>query len=53
MKNVPSLAFVGEIVDIFAKLRADLFNTGNVIEYFDVIIAATAIANNATFVTNN
>lgn len=53
LENVPALPFSGKVVEIFAQLRADLFKNGNITEDFDIMIASTAIANNATLVTNN
>lgn len=53
LENIPVLPFSGNVVEIFAKLRADLLKNGNIIEDFDIMIASTAIANNATLVTNN
>lgn len=37
----------------FGKLKADLRKEGNLIEDFDILIAATAIVNNCILVTNN
>jgi len=40
-------------IDIFAKEKARLRKKGNVVDDFDLLIGATALANGLTIVTNN
>ena len=40
-------------LDIFAEEKARLQKTGNIVDDFDLLIGATAVANNMTLVTNN
>ena len=40
-------------LDIFAREKARLSKLGSIIDDFDLLIGATAIANNLTLVTNN
>ena len=40
-------------IDIYAKEKAKLRQTGLIIDDFDILIGATAIANNMIMVTNN
>ena len=40
-------------IEIYAKEKAQLRKTGNMIDDLDIFIAATAIANNMTLVTEN
>jgi predicted nucleic acid-binding protein len=39
--------------DIFARIKAALRKSGNIIDDFDILIGATAIENNLTLVTDN
>ena len=39
--------------DIFARIKASLRKSGNIIDDFDILIGATAIENNLTLVTDN
>jgi tRNA(fMet)-specific endonuclease VapC len=47
------LALTDEIIEIFAVLRADLRQRGQLISDFDLLIAATAIRFEMTLVTRN
>ena len=40
-------------LDIYAKEKAKLRKTGQLIDDFDILIGATAVANNMIMVTNN
>ena len=41
------------VMEVFADIKAKMFNNGIRIEDMDLLIAATAIYNNLTLVTNN
>jgi tRNA(fMet)-specific endonuclease VapC len=41
------------IIEVFAKLKAQHRKTGNTIDDMDLMIAATALCNNLTLVTNH
>ena len=43
----------GEFTDIFWMLKASLKKSGKILDDFDLIIAACAMTNNLTLVTNN
>lgn len=47
------IMFAGEEARIAARVRAGLEREGNMIEANDLLIAATALANNLTMVTSN
>ncbi len=47
------MAFNAAAAELAANLRADLEARGEIIGSFDVLIAATALAHNATLVTRN
>ena len=42
-----------ETCEIFGQLKATLLNQGNLIEDFDIMIAATALQHDLTLLTNN
>ena len=42
-----------EAAALYGKIRASLEKTGNIIGFNDIIIAATALANNGILITNN
>ena len=42
-----------ETCDIFGQLKATLLNQGNLIEDFDIVIAATALQHDLILLTNN
>ena len=44
---------ISNVIEIFAKEKAILRKTGNMIDDFDILIGATAIANNMILVTEN
>ena len=48
-----SLPFDDSVCEHAAKIRADLANAGNPIGAYDILIAATALANDLTLVTHN
>jgi len=41
------------VIEIFAKLKAQNRKTGKIVDDLDLMIAATALCNNLTLVTNN
>lgn len=43
----------GSIARVFGAIKAELRRQGNLIEDFDLLLAATALANDLTLVTNN
>lgn len=47
------IPFDNSCVAFYSKIRFDLEKSGNIIGPNDLIIASTALANNATLVTNN
>ncbi len=49
----PILNLSSEIMNIFGSLKASLQKNGTIIDDMDLFIAATAIVNNYTLVTNN
>jgi tRNA(fMet)-specific endonuclease VapC len=53
VSEIEIIPFGEEAAELAGKIRADLEQAGQVIGGNDIIIAATAIANGATLVTNN
>ena len=53
VSEIEIVPFDEQAAELAGKIRADLEQTGQVISGNDIIIAATALANNATLVTNN
>ena len=53
LEQVQLLDLTSEITDIYARIKASLRKTGNIIEDFDILIGATVIENNLTLVTDN
>lgn len=51
--NLKILAFDGDTSKTFAKIKVRLEKSGQRLEDFDLMIAATAIQNDMTLVTNN
>lgn len=61
--NLRRVGFLEETVNIvplstevtrkYAEIKAELRKTGNPVDDFDILIGATAIANNLTLITNN
>ena len=51
--SVQVLGLDSEITLEYARIRAELRKTGTTIDDFDLLIAATALINNLTLVTNN
>ena len=51
--SVQVLRLDSEITLEYARIRAELRKTGTTIDDFDLLIAATALINNLTLVTNN
>lgn len=49
----PLLDVTSKVMDIFGEIKVYTQKTGNPIDDFDLLIAATAIANNMTLVTHN
>jgi tRNA(fMet)-specific endonuclease VapC len=47
------LAADKEITDVFGAIKASLQKSGNLLDDFDLIISATALAHNLVLVTNN
>ena len=48
-----ALGIIQELSEIFAKIRASLRNKGELIDNFDILIAATAIEYNLILVTSD
>ena len=54
LENVLEVLPVGrETVDVFGLLKAGLEKAGTLLDDFDLILAASALAHNLTLVTNN
>jgi tRNA(fMet)-specific endonuclease VapC len=53
VSQIKIVPFDEKAAELAGKIRADLERTGQVIGGNDIIIAATALANDATLVTNN
>ena len=61
--NIKRIVFLGERVrllnltpkttDIYARIKASLRKSGNIIDDFDILIGATAMENDLTLVTDN
>ena len=49
----PVLAYDAKTAEIFIDLKVDLSNKGTIVEDFDLMIAAIALANDLTLVTAN
>ncbi len=52
-KNLTILSDIEASAMLFGKIKADLKSEGNMIEDFDIVIAAIAVSNNRVLVTNN
>jgi tRNA(fMet)-specific endonuclease VapC len=52
-ETFPVISFDSKTARLFAELKSELNNLGNIIEDFDIMIAAQALAHNLTLVTNN
>jgi predicted nucleic acid-binding protein len=52
-KEMKFISINENIEDLFGKHKANLRKDGNLIEDFDLMIAATALSHNYTLVTNN
>jgi tRNA(fMet)-specific endonuclease VapC len=52
-ETYPVLSFDIKAAEIFTDLKTDLSDSGLIIEDFDLMIAATCLANKLTLVTNN
>jgi tRNA(fMet)-specific endonuclease VapC len=50
---VTVLAVDADIARAFGEIKAQLRRQGNLIEDFDLLLAATALANGLTIITNN
>jgi predicted nucleic acid-binding protein len=53
LERVQLLDLTPKTTDIFARIKALLRKSGNIIDDFDILIGATAIENNLTLVTDN
>ena len=53
LEQFESLPFDDTACRHAAKIRADLSRTGTIIGAYDILIAATALANDLTLVTHN
>jgi tRNA(fMet)-specific endonuclease VapC len=53
LERVQLLDLTPETTDIYARLKVSLRKSGNIIDDFDILIAATAIENDLTLVTDN
>jgi tRNA(fMet)-specific endonuclease VapC len=53
VSGVAVLAVDADIARVFGKIKAQLRRQGNLIEDFDLLLAATALVNDLTLVTNN
>ena len=53
VSGVAVLAVDADIARAFGEIKAQLRRQGNLIEDFDLLLAATAVANDLTLVTNN
>jgi len=53
ISGVAVLAVDADIARTFGEMKAQLRRQGNLIEDFDLLLAATALANDLTLVTNN
>jgi tRNA(fMet)-specific endonuclease VapC len=53
VSGVAVLAVDADIARAFGEIKAQLRRQGNLIEDFDLLLAATALANDMTLVTNN
>ena len=53
LRMIDVIPFDSSAADVYAILRRDLENSGDIIGNMDLLIASCAIANNAILVTNN
>ena len=53
LERVQLLDLTPKTTDIFARIKASLRKSGNIIDDFDILIGATAIENDLTLVTDN
>jgi len=53
VSGVDVLAVDADIARAFGEIKAQLRRLGNLIEDFDLLLAATALTNNLTLITNN
>lgn len=53
VSGVAVMAVDANIARVFGEIKAGLRRQGNLIEDFDLLLAATALANGLTLVTNN
>jgi tRNA(fMet)-specific endonuclease VapC len=53
LDRVQLINLTSKTTDIFARTKASLRKSGNIIDDFDILIGASAIENDLTLVTNN
>ncbi|MCL2146468.1 MAG: PIN domain-containing protein [Synergistaceae bacterium] len=53
LERTQLLYLTPKTTNIFARIKASLRKSGNIIDDFDILIGATAIENDLTLVTNN
>jgi tRNA(fMet)-specific endonuclease VapC len=53
LDRVQLLELTPKTTDIYARIKASLRKSGNIIDDFDILIGATAIENSLTLVTDN
>lgn len=52
-RNLTAYPDSGESAELFGKIKAELKNSGKMIEDFDILIASIAMASDCVLVTNN